>query len=152
MPNIDIIRVDNVDYNVVGSAESLPVGSEIDYDGSTVPDGWQEVDDIIPVIITRNTSNISTSELKMEVNVIGRVCYYNIMFKPITALSAGGTQILFSNMPIPLTEQGVVGSNGQNGIRMKINSSGDLQLWYSDIQIPTNVTVYTSGSYIIKEE
>lgn len=45
MPNIDIIRVDNVDYNVVGSAESLPVGSEIDYDGSIVPDGWQEVED-----------------------------------------------------------------------------------------------------------
>lgn len=61
MPNIDKIRVDNVDYNVVGSAESLPVGSEIDYDGATVPDGWQVVDNKIKLLWENSNPTINFS-------------------------------------------------------------------------------------------
>ena len=37
---------DNGEYKdiYVKSFDTLPIGTEVDYDGNTVPDGWTEVD------------------------------------------------------------------------------------------------------------
>ena len=51
MPNIDKVRVNNVDYNISGTGssggETLPVGTEVDFDGqaSDIPVGWEQVDE-----------------------------------------------------------------------------------------------------------
>lgn len=63
--------------------DTLPVGTEVDYDGSTIPEGWEEVDD---------PNEYSTSE-----KVIGTHLGKPLYRKTITytgALAVGNNQIL----------------------------------------------------------
>lgn len=51
---------------VVKVGDTLPIGSEIDYDGQTVPAGWQEIDD---------PNVYSTTETRIGTWVDGRPIY-----------------------------------------------------------------------------
>ena len=41
---INKIRKDGIDYDIGGSGDTLPIGSVLEYDGDTVPDGYVEVE------------------------------------------------------------------------------------------------------------
>lgn len=55
-----IVQLQDKDGNnvfpVSTGGETLPVGSEIEYDGSTVPTGWQEMDSIFKYIESQPTT------------------------------------------------------------------------------------------------
>ena len=66
MPNIDKIRVDNVDYDIGGSGgETLPVGTEVDFDGQVadIPIGWEQVSgkSLISYTLYENTSGSNST-------------------------------------------------------------------------------------------
>ena len=45
MAYLDKVRINNTDYQLVGTGEILPVGTELDIDkNATIPAGWQEIE------------------------------------------------------------------------------------------------------------
>ena len=46
----------------VKAFDTLPVGTEVDYDGNTVPDGWEEVPSANILVANLTTNNITLSE------------------------------------------------------------------------------------------
>ena len=155
MPNIDKIRVDNVDYNVVGSAESLPVGSEIDYDGSTVPDGWQEVTDAFSWSSATINSSYMHSETKVKYfkfkNMV-IVNFIDIHFSN-TSASTTGTQIA-SGLP-PATEQLVFvlpDFNSTKSLRLRMTTTGTIETHYTDTSaFGTSYQYYGNIVYLTSE-
>lgn len=61
---------DNGEYKdiYIKTFDTLPVGTEVDYDGETVPDGWTQVSDY-------STNEIDTGKLWINGNAIYRKCY-----------------------------------------------------------------------------
>ena len=53
---------DNGEYKdiYIKTFDTLPVGTEVDYDGNTVPDGWTEVTNIQPEIYSSNETICGT--------------------------------------------------------------------------------------------
>lgn len=70
-----------------GVGETLPVGSEIEYDGTTVPTGWQEINPIEEIdlsdYITISTAGVTRAKLVKY----GKVCFVNIAFSPSNNLT-----------------------------------------------------------------
>lgn len=48
--------------NIEGGGETLPVGTEVDYDGSSIPTGWQQIDEKSKILWTNSspTSNVAS--------------------------------------------------------------------------------------------
>ena len=49
-------------WEVIGGAitgDTLPIGTEVDYDGTTIPNGWEEIDDVVVTenVVSRNIFN-----------------------------------------------------------------------------------------------
>ena len=56
----------------VKTFDTLPIGTEVDYDGNTVPDGWSEIEDIQPNVY-------STTEQKIGTWIDGKPIYRTIL-------------------------------------------------------------------------
>ena len=56
---------DNGEYKdiYVKTFDTLPVGAEVDYDGSVVPDGWTEVDEVETGTIPITSSSVSAGDI-----------------------------------------------------------------------------------------
>ena len=70
-----------------GVGETLPVGSEIEYDGSTVPTGWQEINPIKEIDISQYITISTSSVARAKLVKYGKVCFVNIAFNPSSNLT-----------------------------------------------------------------
>lgn len=64
-------RYNGASWDIVGgivTGDTLPIGSEIDYDGATAPAGWQEVEDY-------STTEINTGKKWIDGKPIYRKCF-----------------------------------------------------------------------------
>lgn len=74
-------------------ADTLPVGSEVDYNGTTVPNGWEEVDDVVVTenVVSRNLFNINgISKGSVEQGVISNSSEVTITNRTETSLTFNG--------------------------------------------------------------
>lgn len=64
-------------YEHGGGGETLPVGSEIDYDGETVPTGWEQVSDLAKILWTNSnpTSSFSGQTIQLSETLDNYDCY-----------------------------------------------------------------------------
>lgn len=63
----------------IKSLDTLPVGSEVDFDGNSVPDGWEEVDNVLWTN-TNMTSNFATQTITLS-DSIENYDFYEIVYK-----------------------------------------------------------------------
>lgn len=68
-------------------ADSLPIGTEVDYDGETVPTGWEEVD---------SPNEYSTEETKIGTWIDGKPLYRKVIV--VTGLQASGAKSVVHNI------------------------------------------------------
>ena len=62
MPYIDKIKIGNVDYDVIGSGEKFPIGTELTIDkAAVIPDGWEEITEVEDISVNDFFSSINTS-------------------------------------------------------------------------------------------
>lgn len=56
----------------VKASDTLPIGTEVDYDGTEVPSGWEQVEDVITTenVVSRNLFNKKDVYLNMEINPV----------------------------------------------------------------------------------
>lgn len=95
---------DNGEYKdiVVKVGDTLPIGTEVDYEGAEVPNGWEEVSDPIGDLTTLNTANktnvvsaINSMQLLAEYNLTAtkgwkRIGYFNGMGTGDFSITAKG--------------------------------------------------------------
>lgn len=128
---------------VVKVGDTLPIGSEIDYDGQTAPAGWQEVDD---------PNVYSTSETKIGTWINGKPLYRKVVDvgtlpnNTTNEINVGLSNIVVRNMygcatnsdnsytiPIPFTHNN---SSSALSLRFSVNkliliTQGDLSQYVS---------------------
>ena len=124
---------DNGEYKdiYVKTFDTLPVGTEVDYDGSVVPSGWTEIAD---------PSTYSTDEVKIGTWIDGKPLYRKVITD--SATTAGDRNISISNIPfdyIQLTNFNVkAGSyalnvygdqNSTDKVRAFINLTDKVVIW-----------------------
>lgn len=83
---------DNGTYKdiVVKVGDTLPIGAEVDYDGSVVPDGWEQVSD---------PNEYSTTEQVIGKWITGKPIYRKVIdYFPTEIIGAGGTT---TNVQVP---------------------------------------------------
>ena len=127
---------DNGEYKdiYVKTFDTLPVGTEVDYDGSTVPDGWTEVDDYSAFEVTKDDTyvqNIINSSYKY-----GKLVNLNLNIQPKNATMGTGGYKLASGAPAPLNGieffAGEYTSGGNVLQRLFIDENGDIYWWYNN--------------------
>jgi hypothetical protein len=74
---------------VVKVGDTLPIGTEVDYDGQTVPAGWQEVDD---------PNVYSTTETRIGTWIDGKPLYRKVINAGTPSISSGGTISIAHNI------------------------------------------------------
>lgn len=60
--------------------DTLPIGSEVDYDGATVPYGWEQIDDNPKVLWTNSSPTSSFAAQDITVNNLGNYDFYEVIF------------------------------------------------------------------------
>ena len=122
-------------------ADTLPIGAEVDYDGTTVPNGWEQIED------DSGTLKLSDSPLT-QYQKIGNVCTLTISnYTPISINAYADLTIgtLPENFrPLISLAQTVAikdsNNNALNGVLLVISDNGTvvLQNW-------TNATINFAG-------
>lgn len=119
---------DNGTYKdiVVKVGDTQPIGTIVDYEGSVVPDGWEEVENVLwentsPTTAIENGAEFSLSSSDYD--------YYSIIYN----LSTSGTNISFNTEKIPKGQGTVLsmitsGASNFNGLQRNINHTSDTKL------------------------
>jgi len=126
--------------------DTLPINSIFDYDGSTVPDGYEEVDDY-------STDEVVTGKLWINGKPIYRKVIY-ISALPNAAQQGYNTGI--SNVDFVLYCMGYTSSGmGMNTVRPLTTSGADFGCWYdissNQIKIETGQNRSNLSGYVIVE-
>ena len=137
-------QADNTYYNDNGTAtqfkattyDTLPVGTEVDYDGETVPSGWSEIDEYdtgwVDLSSYVNTSNFAIrSGFTPMARKIGNMVFWKGAIYCTTALNNTSRANLLTNVPEKFLPTGEVSCGGTHyglGIayKMYIGSDGNL--------------------------
>lgn len=80
----------------VKAFDTLPVGTEVDYDGSVVPDGWTEVEVESGTINVANTTQASGSIVYYKV---GRMVQLTYDLKLIQSVSGSWKNVILLTLP-----------------------------------------------------
>ena len=141
---------------VVKASDSLPVGTEVDYDGATVPNGWAKVDPVENISIndffTSSTRTITDYSIVKTGNII------NIQRMVIPSISKGDTLNIAQVNPKYKPKCGKairilvsVGGGGTiNGI-LFINNDGSIEINSNGAADNLNAYIFNT-TYIIDEE
>ena len=110
-------------------ADSLPIGTEVDYDGETVPTGWEQVD---------NPNDYSTTETRIGTWIDGKPLYRKVVTYTATSTigNTSGTTNISINHNI---------SNLNSIIRTQISDSVDGIYPIANGGSTANVNYYTSS-------
>ena len=86
MAKIDKITVDNTQYDIV-SGDNLPVGTEVEVeDGTTIPTGWEEVEDKGEIY--------STTEQRIGTWIDGKPLYQITIQDTMPTITTDGTRVM----------------------------------------------------------
>lgn len=141
---------------VVKASDSLPVGTEVDYDGATVPNGWAKVDPVENISIndffTSSTRTITDYSIVKTGNII------NIQRMVIPSIPKGGAENIAQVNPKYKPKGGkairilasVGGGETINGI-LFINSDGSIEIDSRAEADNLNAYIFNT-TYIIDEE
>lgn len=137
-------------------SDTLPIGAEVDYEGTTVPSGWKQVDPVENISIndffTSSTKEITDYSIVKTGNII------NIQRMLIPSIPKGGTENIAQVNPKYKPKGGkpirilasVGGGSSINGI-LFIDSDGTIDI--STNVETANLTAYIfNATYIIDEE
>ena len=69
---------------VVKVSDTLPTGTEVDYDGSVVPDGWEEVDDYELILQLAGSTSKTTYTLPKNLSSWKKIIVVVNNFQPTT--------------------------------------------------------------------
>lgn len=90
-------------------ADSLPIGTEVDYDGETVPTGWEQVD---------NPNDYSTTETRIGTWIDGKPLYRKVLtFENKTITSNNNSSECVhnvSNLDFGIVREAYYDFNGEN--------------------------------------
>lgn len=85
----NIVQLQDKDGNnifpISGGSESMPIGTEVNYDGETVPAGWQEVDD---------PYTYSTTEQRIGTWIDGKPLYRRVVETTSPATTGSGVDVV----------------------------------------------------------
>lgn len=127
-------------------SETLPVGTVIDYEGNTIPVGWEEID---------NPDSYSTSEVKTnKVWIDGKPIYRKVIARNQSITN--GTSISVSSLNIDeLIKIGAINQNQSNNFKFfgdyydSSNEKINIHLNNNDIQVWSGTGVnYTSTIWV----
>lgn len=122
----------NLETVYVKALDSMPVGTEVDFDGTSadIPTGWEQV------------ASYSTNEIKTgDTWIDGRPIYRKVIEANNVSLSSSGV-----NIPSGITNVGVV---TKLDINMKFTDNSWFSFWHlTDIKLANNndITLYTDSS------
>lgn len=137
-------------------SDTLPIGTEVDYDGTTVPNGWEQVDTVENISIndffTSSTKTITDYSIVKTGNII------NIQRMVIPSIPKGGAENIAQVNPKYKPKGGksirILASVGAgaliNGI-LFINSNGSIEITTSVEAANLNAYIF-NATYIIDEE
>jgi len=83
---------------IVKVGDTLPIGAEVDYEGSVVPNGWEEVAGIETGAVTWNTTNVTGDSNKNTWYKIGNIVIAILEFTPLSGKIANNN-IICSGLP-----------------------------------------------------
>ena len=88
-----IVQASEVDHWIIkafplsspeGALDSLPIGTIVEYDGEEVPDGFEELEEVL---------DYSTTEQKIGTWINGKTLYRKVINVPISSITGAGTMI-----------------------------------------------------------
>ena len=131
---------DNGEYKevVVKSVDTLPVGTEVDFDGNEVPSGWTAVDNILWE--NSNTAQVmETTEVTLSEN-INNFSYYSIIFRVDTSqnnyINTGLLPVTAGTMAYAIQDNVIVKR------QCEVTDNGNKMKFYTAMRI----TTYGTGS------
>lgn len=102
---------------VVKVGDTLPIGTEVDYNGQTAPAGWEEVDD---------PNTYSTTETKIGTWIDGKPIYRKVVTLPndltINAEDWAGTSLPSNNIETIINGLGIKSGNATSQIRVQASA------------------------------
>ena len=132
----------------IKSFDTLPVGTEVDYDGQTVPSGWTEVDEVSEWI------DISTSKFTAYYRTMGRFVEIKVENKPNVELR-GYIPEEITTLPVSLRPSKRVRlcpyQQGKNVIYFQVSTEGVVAIfnWGNTFTTSENAgTVAINALYI----
>ena len=132
---------DNGEYKdiYVKAFDTLPVGTEVDYDGSTVPDGWEEVDTYDSgwqTLTLTSTFNVYDSSNPVQYRKIGKTVYLKGTLTSTQEITANSTTII-GTLPQDYRPT--------NQVWTICHGSG-MNIWLLSIQANGNLTIERYGT------
>ena len=129
----------------VKAGDTLPVGTEVDFNGNTIPAGWEEVD---------NPNNYSETETKIGTWIDGKPLYRKVVTGDIATTSKTLASIASMDKLISLTGMLNVPSGYKTNIPEYTNSTNFCALVLDTqnrplITIPSN---FANSTFVIIEE
>ena len=141
-------------------SDTLPIGAEVDYDGTTVPSGWEQIEPQVDPVenISINDFFISSTKTITDYSIVKTGNIINIQRMVIPSIPQGGTGIIAQVNPKYKPKGGksirilvsVGGGSAINGI-LFINSNGSIDISTSVETANLNAYVFNT-TYIIDEE
>lgn len=114
----------------LAGAETLPVGSEIDYDGSTVPTGWEEVDYdsgwLALPLASGITAQSANSAYTPQYRKIGNVVYIEGCVKGATANNTVLATLPTGYRPVHQMRY-MTGRSSTANVILQLSTNGELQ-------------------------
>lgn len=138
---VDFTEYANTHIVITDAPNLNATASDIEYSsGVTVADMLDCVD--VSSDITRNTTNVSSTDYSINCYTVGKMAYLIITnFQTATAWS--GDRVIATGLPKPKTDFNFVGSlynsNGGSNVRLRVKSNGDLYSWFNNIASGSNV-------------
>ena len=141
-------------------ADTLPVGTIVEYDGTTIPNGWEQIEPQVDPVenISINDFFISSTKTITDYAIVKTGNIINIQRMLIPSIPKGGTGIIAQVNPKYKPKGGkairilasVGGGSTINGI-LFINSDGTIEISTSVETANLNAYIF-NATYIIDEE
>lgn len=181
MPYIDKISVENEEYQLVGTGEMLPVGTELDIDkNATIPTGWEEIEydtGWVDIEIDTTKCSISTggngsnkyTKFTPQIRRIGNIVYLRGRLEVQKSNIQQETAIILATEPldnkfltnaceidvVTVLDEGVKIYNSYIGSRVRTDDRvGKLCLWCYNTgwsKVPSTFTIQLDSCWAVDE-
>ena len=134
---------------VVKVGDTLPIGTEVDYDGQTAPAGWQEVSSnlVVDSIRTKNLLNIASGGLFPNTSgtVVELVGYYNAVIdvSNMSNVYISGDFSLVGDGMVRIGKYSTYPKLGTTGVRTGATANGTI-----DVSTTNYLLIYLIFFYI----
>lgn len=75
---------------IIKSGDTLPIGTEVEFDGETIPDGWEEVEEKEKVLWENSNADATFNAQTVNLNdSLSNYNYYEVIFKLVAGYPSG---------------------------------------------------------------